>query len=350
MERRQAGYWTLEQAAAAVRPPDEEARRAAQQRLDTRAKLPGSLGELETAVVRLAGIARTPFPRIDHKQVLVLCADNGVTAEGISPSDPAVTAAQAVNFARGGGTINAFARRAGADVRVIDVGIATPYAQAGVENRVIRRGTGNIAAGPAMTAAECRRAVETGIALAREAADAGMQLLLTGEMGIGNTTTSSAVAAVLLGLPPERVTARGAGSLERVAHKAAVIRRAIAVNAPDPADPLDVLAKVGGLDMAAMCGVYIGGAACGLPVMMDGVISCAAALAAALLVPAAAAYMLPSHCSAEPAGRLLLEELGMKPLLTAGLCLGEGTGAVLGAVLLDYALEAYTRVVGIDEI
>lgn len=341
---------TLEQAAAAIRPPDGAAMQAARRRLDTRAKLPGSLGELETGIIRLAGMARTPWPCIAQKQVLVLCADNGVVAEGISPSSPAVTAAQAVNFARGGGTINAFARRAGAQVRVVDVGIASPYEEDRVEKRIIRRGTANIAAGPAMSPEECRRAVETGIALACEAANAGTQMILTGEMGIGNTTTASAVAALLLGLAPETVTARGAGTAEKTAHKAAVIRRAITCSAPDADNPLDILAKVGGLDMAAMCGVYIGGAARGLPVVMDGVISCAAALAAVRLVPAAAAYLLPSHCSAEPAGPLLLGALGMKPLITAGLCLGEGTGAVLGAALLDFALDAYEQVVGIDEI
>ena len=341
---------TIEEAAGRILPPDEEAMRAAQERLDTRAKLPGSLGGLETAVVRLAGVQRTAAPRLDGKRAVVFCADNGVTAEAISPSDPAVTAAQAVNFARGGGTINAFARRAGAEVQVVDIGIATPYKEEKVLRRVIRRGTGNIAAGPAMTREECCAAVEAGMALAAEGARDGVRLLLTGEMGIGNTTTSSAVAALLLGLPPEEVAARGAGAPERVAHKAAVIRRALETNRPDPSDPLDVLAKVGGLDMAGMCGLYLGGAAAGVAVMMDGVISCAAALAAARVAPGAAAYMFPSHCSAEPAGRLLLGALGMEPLITAGLCLGEGTGGVLGAALLDYALDAYYQVVGIDEI
>lgn len=341
---------TMEQAAAQIRLPDTKARDAARRRLDTRAKLPGSLGLLEDAVIRLAGIQRTVFPRLDHKLVVVVCADNGVTAEGISPSAPTVTAAQAVNFARGGGTINAFARRLGAPVRVVDVGIATPYTHEGVERRTVRRGTDNMTAGPAMSAADCRRAVEVGITLAEEAAASGAQLLIPGEMGIGNTTSSSAVAAVLLQKPPEEITARGAGAPERVAHKAAVIRKALDVNRPCPADPLDVLAKVGGLDIAALCGLYIGAAACGLAAMLDGVISCTAALAAVRLAPAVQEYLLPSHCSAERVGSLLLEALDKKPLITAGLCLGEGTGGVLGAALLDYALAAYEQVVGIDEI
>lgn len=195
---------TMEQAASTNPSSRHQARDAAPPETGYPRQAAGSLGLLEDAVIRLAGIQRTAFPRLDHKLVVVVCADNGVTAEGISPSAPTVTAAQAVNFARGGGTINAFARRLGAPVRVVDVGIATPYTHEGVERRTVRRGTDNMAAGPAMSAADCRRAVEVGITLAEEAAASGAQLLIPGEMGIGNTTSSSAVAAVLLQKPPER--------------------------------------------------------------------------------------------------------------------------------------------------
>lgn len=324
--------------------------KAAKARWDSRAKLPGSLGGLETLVIRLAGVQRSPTPRADHKRAVVFCADNGVAVQGVTPSPVHITADQAVNFARGGGTINVFARGCGAQVQVIDVGIATDYDEPGVLRRVVRRGTGDITAGPAMTAAECRAAVETGVAAACEAAREGIQILITGEMGIGNTTTSSAVAALLLDQPLELVTAKGAGTPQRTAHKIEVLRRAIARNHPDPADPLDVIAKVGGLDIAALCGLYIGCAANGLAAFVDGVISGAAALCAARLVPLSRNYMLPSHCSAEPAGRLLLDALGLSPLITAGMCLGEGTGGALGALLLDQALAAYYDVVGIDEI
>ncbi len=341
---------TLEEAAAAVRSPEEAAMKAAKARWDSRAKLPGSLGGLETLVIRLAGVQRSPTPRADHKRAVVFCADNGVAVQGVTPSPVHITADQAVNFARGGGTINVFARGCGAQVQVIDVGIATDYDEPGVLRRVVRRGTGDITAGPAMTAAECRAAVETGVAAACEAAREGIQILITGEMGIGNTTTSSAVAALLLDQPLELVTAKGAGTPQRTAHKIEVLRRAIARNHPDPADPLDVIAKVGGLDIAALCGLYIGCAANGLAAFVDGVISGAAALCAARLVPLSRNYMLPSHCSAEPAGRLLLDALGLSPLITAGMCLGEGTGGALGALLLDQALAAYYDVVGIDEI
>ena len=341
---------TIEEAAERIHPLDAKAQIQARSRWDSRAKLPGSLGELEWAVVRLAGIRRTPSPSIGRKQVVVFCADNGVTAESVTPSDPRITAAQAVNFAEGGGTINAFARRLGADVLVVDIGIATPCRHPGILRRSIRPGTGNIAYGPAMTAEECRLAVETGIALAEDAASRGVDLLITGEMGIGNTTTSSAVAAVLLGRPPEEVASKGAGRSGPIPHKAAVIRRAIGQNRPDPGNPLNILAKVGGLDLAGMCGLYIGGAACGLPVVIDGVISAAAALCAVRIAPLCQGYMLPSHCSAEPAGRLLLDALGFRAPIQAGLCLGEGTGGVLGAALLDYALSAYLEVVDLADL
>ena len=341
---------TLEGTIQGIRTPDAAAAQQATAHWDTRAKLPGSLGLLEQAVSRIAGIQHSAEPRLDKKVALVLCADNGVVAEAITPSDPSVTAAQAVNFARGGGTINDFCRKCCAQVHVVDVGIATRYEEPRVDKRLIRRGTGNIASGPAMDEAECMNAICTGIQLAQEAADDGIQLLLTGEMGIGNTTTSSAVASVLLDIPPEHITARGAGTAERVAHKATVIRKAIEVNRPKRSNPLDILTKVGGLDMAAMCGLYLGCASNGIAVMIDGIISSAAALCAARLAPPASAYMFASHRSAEPAAGYLLDALGLSPLITANMCLGEGTGGALAAVLLDCALAAYYDVVAINEI
>lgn len=341
---------TMEQAIAMILPPDAAAMRQAADRWDSLAKLPHSLGELETAVIRLAGIQRTPMPHLHKKLAVVMCADNGVLAEKTSPSSMTVTAAQAMNFARGGGVINAFARTVGVDVHVVDVGIATPYDPTGIDVCSIRKGTANLAVEPAMTAAQCRAAVECGIVQAQKAAQQGVDLLITGEMGIGNTTTASAVTAVLLGLPPEQIVARGAGNAESTARKAVVIRRALALHRPDPQSPLDVLTKVGGLDIAAMCGLYLGGAAFGLPVVIDGLISGAAALCAARLAPSALDYMLPSHCSAETAGKQLLDALHFRPLITAGLCLGEGTGGVLGAGLLDAALAAYTETAALADI
>ena len=341
---------TWEDTLGRIAPADPAAYLAAKARWDSLAKLTGSLGALETAVCRLAAAQGTSDPLIDRRRVVVFCADNGVTDEGVTPSDRSVTAAQAVNFARGGGVINAFSRRIAAQVTPVDVGIATPYDEPCVRRLAVRKGTGSIARGPAMTRCECLRAAETGILLAEECAAGGVNLAVGGEMGIGNTTTSSAVAAVLLRRPPEEVAARGAGSAGRVAHKAAVIHRAIRRSRPDPDDPVDVLAKVGGLDMAALCGFYLGCAARRIPVVLDGIISCAAALCAVRLVPASRDYLFPSHCSAEPAGVLLLDALGFAPLITAGLCLGEGTGGALGVLLLDAALHAYRETVLLRDI
>ena len=333
-----------------INPADESSMQSAKKRLDQLAKLPGSLGELETAIIRLAGLQQTDRPDIRKKTSVVFCADNGVVSEGVTPSDTSVTAAQAVNFVRGGGVVNAFARRVGADVMVVDVGIATEYSEPKVLCRRIRPGTDNIAQGPAMTRSECIAAIEAGIDTAVTLHNKGSRLLVAGEMGIGNTTTASAVTSVLLRQPPEAVTGRGAGTAERIAYKASVIRRAIEINNPDPDDPIDILSKVGGLDIAAMCGLYLGGAATRTAVMMDGLISSAAALCACRLMPDARCAVFPSHCTTETAGPLLLKELGFRPLISAGLCLGEGTGGLLGAQLIDDALAAYYEVINLDSL
>lgn len=339
---------TIENLIRQIRQPDASAQNEAQRRWDSLAKLPGSLGALETIVVRLAGIQRTAHPTLRRKHTLVFCADNGVLAEGVSPSAQEVTAAQAVNFARGGGAINVFSEAVDAAVTVVDVGIAATYHEPRILDRRIRRGTANIAAEPAMTRAECERAVLCGAQLALDAAADGVDLLILGEMGVGNTTTSGAVSAVLLDKPIELLVSCGAGSIERMAHKAEVIRRAISCNRPDPHDPIDVLTKVGGLELAALCGAFLGAAAAGIAAVVDGVIAGAAALCAVRLAPEAQAYLLQSHCSAEPGARHQLEALGLQPLIDAGLCLGEGTGAALAAGLFDRALEAYERLIRLD--
>lgn len=238
----------------------------------------------------------------------------------------------------------AMARAAGADVVPVDIGVARPVNGERILQRCVRRGTANMTRGPAMTRAEAERAILTGAAVARELKEQGCRLLATGEMGIGNTTTSSAVACVLLDQPAVTMTGRGAGLSDAgLRRKIAAIERAVAVNAPDPGDPLDVLAKVGGLDLAGLAGVFLGGAACRLPVLVDGFISSVAALIAARLCPAAVDYMLGSHASQEPAGTLVLEALGLRPFLFAGMRLGEGTGAVAVMPLLDMALPCTGR-------
>ena len=279
---------------------------------------------------------------ISKRAVVAMCADNGVVAEGVTQTGQEVTAVVTENMSRGDTSVCCMARLAGADVIPVDIGVATPVTGERILQKNIRRGTANLAKGPAMTRAECEKAILVGVEVVQELKRQGYQLLATGEMGIGNTTTSSAVAAVLLQRPVEDMTGRGAGlSSEGLQKKIAAIRQGIALNRPDPADPVDVVAKVGGLDIAGLMGVYLGGALCRIPVLLDGFISSVAALAAARLCPNAKDYMLGSHASDEPAGTAVLDALGLKPFLYAGMRLGEGTGAVAVMPLLDMALAVY---------
>ena len=332
----------LAETIAAVTGPDEGAAAAARARWDGLAKPLGSLGALEDAVVRIAAHTGTAEVTLRRRSLLVFCADNGVVAQGVSQSGADVTAAVAGALGQGVSTVNFMARAADCAVIPVDVGILDGGALPGVMDRRVRNGTGDISLGPAMTRDECVRAVEIGAELVRERRAAGDELILLGEMGIGNTTTTCAVASVLLNEPPETLAGRGAGlSSAGLARKIAAIRRALAVNCPDPADPIDVLGKVGGLDLAALCGAVLGGAAYGMPVLLDGVITNAAALCAVRLCPAAAKALLTSHVSAEPAARRMLDALGLPPLICAGLRLGEGSGAVAALGLLDQALAVY---------
>ena len=242
------------------------------------------------------------------------------------------------------------AEKAGVDVIPVDIGVAVDVHGEKIRQRKIMYGTRDMTEEPAMTREQAIRAIEVGISMAEECRENGYQLLCVGEMGIGNTTSTAAVTAAMLGLPAEAVTGRGAGlSSEGLQRKVDAIRRALARHQPDPSDPIDVLHKVGGLDIAGMVGLYLGGAACGLPVVVDGVIACAAALLAARLCPAARGYMLVSHQSEEPAGAVLLIELNAKPFITAGMRLGEGTGAVAAVTLLDLALAPYLGMISFEE-
>ena len=329
-------------AAYAVKPLDQAAMAQCRAHWDQVAKPLNSLGQLEDVVARMAGLLGTAQVQAQGKCVLVLCADNGVVAEGVTQTDASVTAAVALSIARGTGNINQMARVAGAQVIPVDVGMLTEVDHPAVLNRKLRRGTGNIAQGPAMSRQEAQAMVQVGIDLARQRVQAGDKLIATGEMGIGNTTTSSALAALLLDQPVEKMTGRGAGlSGAGLQRKIAAIRRAIQVNQPDPGDPLDALAKLGGFDIAAMAGVFLGGAAMGVPVVVDGFISSAAALVAQRLCPACRQAMLASHVSREPAGAMMLQALGLTPIIHAGMALGEGTGAVALMPLIDMALAVY---------
>ena len=259
----------------------------------------------------------------------------------MSQTDQSVTRAVVENLAARRTSVCQMAKTARCEVVPVDLGMAGEPVP-GVQNCRIAAGTADFTTGPAMTRQQAVDAIAAGIGLVRAQKAAGVQLLATGEMGIGNTTTSSAVAAVLLGQPVERMTGRGAGLSDAgLARKLDAIRRGIARNQPDAADPLDVLSKLGGFDIAGLCGVFLGGALEGLPVLMDGFISGVAALCAVRLCPAAEKAVFASHCSTEPAARLVLETLGKAPLLTAGLHLGEGTGAVASIPLWDMALAVY---------
>ena len=309
---------------------------------DAVAKPLKSLGLLEEMVIKIAGIQHTPDVDVSRRVCLTFCADNGVVAEGVTQVDSAVTMAVARSIARGTGNICQMARVARCDVVAVDVGMLDKAEEANIIDRRVAPGTKNIAQGPAMTPEECRKALLAGEEMVRDMAEAGYRLIAVGEMGIGNTTTASAVACALTGAEVSRMTGRGAGlSDEGLARKIAAIERALAVNRPDGDDPAGVLEKVGGFDIAAMAGAFLGGAKYGVAVMMDGFIASVAALCAQRMMPEARDFMLASHVSREPAGAFLLEQLGLTPVLAAGMALGEGTGAVAVMPLIDMALAVY---------
>lgn len=334
---------SLQERLAAVRPKDgRKVRERVTQRWNDCAKPLGSLGLLETALEDIAALTGEADIRIRNRAVLVLCADNGVVAQGVTQSPASVTGIVARELAAGRTSVCRMAEVAGCKVVPVDVGIQDFAPVEGVLSRRIGNGTADISLGPAMTRAQAEAAIEAGIGLVEEQKRQGIQLLATGEMGIGNTTTSSAVACVLLDRAPEEMTGRGAGlSDEGLRKKIQVIHQALQVNRPDPRDPVDVLAKVGGFDLAGLCGVFLGGLIHQVPVLIDGVISATAALCAVRLCPQAGSAMLASHVSAEPMGGVLLEALGKKPLICAGMHLGEGTGAVAAMPLLDMAAAVY---------
>lgn len=316
------------------------ARELAQQRWNQVAKPLHSLGRLEDLVVQLAGIQRTVDVRIDKRCALVFCADHGVAAEGVAQSASDVTALVARSIAQGTANINRMAAASGTDVFAIDMGMLSPVE--GTVNGRIACGTQNMARTPAMTRKQAQDAVQAGIDLVEEMNNRGYQLIATGEMGIGNTTAATAMACALLGAAPDEWTGRGAGLSDAgLARKRSVIRQALKLHQPDGNDPLDVLSKVGGFEIAGMAGAFLGGSRHGVPVIIDGVISAVAALTAARMDPAAAECMLPSHLSREPAMARIMEALGLQPILHADMALGEGTGAVALIPLLDMALKVY---------
>lgn len=338
----------LRQILTGIGPLNEAAMDRARSRWNSVAKPLHSLGKLEEHIIRIAGINGQTGAEIDRKALIVMCADNGVVEEGVTQTGQEVTAIVAENFLTGDTSAAIMCQAAEVDLFPVDIGMAVDTK---VPDYKIAYGTKNLAKEPAMTCAQALQAVLTGVEMVRLRKEAGYQILATGEMGIGNTTTSSAVVSVLLGCEPREVTGRGAGltraGLER---KTEVIQQAIALHRPDPADPLDVLAKVGGFDLAGLTGVFLGAAYYRLPVVIDGFISGAAALAAYRLCPAAREYMLASHVSREPGMRRILDALGLEASLTCDMSLGEGTGAVAFLPVLQLAAEVYRKMSTFEEI
>lgn len=329
---------TLEWYLNRARPADEQAAQACRKSWDSVAKPLNSLGLLEAAVCRVAAAQRRA-PKLDRRRLIVACADNGVVAEGVTQTGSEVTRQVAASIARGGSSVCAMARVARCEVVCVDAGMNQPLSDARVLDRRAGAGTGNIALGPAMTREQARFTLTTGIELACQAKDEGCDILLTGEMGIGNTTTSATLLCRMLDLRPETAVGRGAGLDDAgLKRKIAVVRRALDICAAPKDDPVGTLSALGGFDIGCLAGVFIGGAVCGLPVVIDGLISAAAALVAARVCPPCAAYMLASHVSRESAAAAALDALGLRAPICADMALGEGSGAVALLPLLDMAL------------
>lgn len=333
-----------------ILPLDEKAMIAAQARLDSLTKPLGSLGTLEEIIVRLSGINYTAFPQADNKAIVIMCADNGVVEEGVSSCPKSVTASVTENFTRGITGINVLSRLTNSRLVIVDMGVDAEITNSRILNKKIRRGTWNIGKGPAMTRGEAVKCILTGIELVKELKDQGINMLATGEMGIGNTSTSSAVAAMLTDEPVEKMVGVGSGlSKAALDNKIHVIKKAININRPEKNDPMDVLAKVGGFDIAGLAGCFLGAAVYRVPIMIDGFISAAAALTAVRIHSGVRNFIFPSHGSAEPGNELIMKALDMEPMLNLKMRLGEGSGAALGLQLIDSAIAAYTGMGSFDD-
>ena len=324
----------IDQTLAKIIPPDQSAMDAARARQDTLTKPQGSLGRLEELSITLAGIFMDPIPKINRKAVILAAGDHGVVAEGVSAYPQEVTPAMVGNFLAGGAAINVLARHVGASIVVLD---PDDPAMRAVK---IGRGTANMAIGPAMSREDAIRCIEAGIAAADEQIAKGADLIAFGDMGIGNTTPSSAITAVVTGADPSVTTGRGTGLDDpALAHKVEVVRRSIEVNKPDAKDGLDLLAKVGGFEIGMLAGAMLGTAAAHRPAVVDGFISGAAALIAWTLAPTLSHYLIASHQSVEPGHRIGMETMGLTPLLDMGMRLGEGSGATLAMPIIEAAAK-----------
>ena len=341
----------VEELIARIRPLDQAAMRAAASRQDVLTKPRGSLGRLEELSIRVAGMTGNPLPRLRDTAVLVMAGDHGVVEEGVSAYPQDVTSQMVLNFLHGGAAINVFARQAGARVIVVDMGIASDLpADSSLVIRKVGHGTANLAKGPAMTRAQATESIIRGAEVADAEIARGVDLLATGDMGIGNTTPSAAIAVALSGKPVEEIAGRGTGIDDAGLHrKIAAIRRGLEVNRPDASDGLDVLAKVGGFEIGGLAGAILAGAANRNPVIIDGFISTAAAMLAVCLAPEARNYLVAAHISEELGHRIMLDWLHLQPLLELNMRLGEGTGAVLAMNIVQAACLALSDMATFDE-
>src|SRR5437667_3243333 len=336
--------------ASSVVSPDTAAMELARTRQQQLTKPAGSLGRLEDIAIQIAGITRQSLPSIQQKAVIIMAGDHGVTNEGISAYPAAVTSQMVHNFLQGGAAINALAQYVGARVIVVDVGVAADLSHPNLLSRKVAFGTSNMALEPAMTQAQMLGALQVGIDVCDALLEQGVDLVATGDMGIGNTTASSAITATLLQTPVVLVTGHGTGiSDEQLAHKVQVIEKALAQHTPNPEDPFDILMKVGGLEIAGLVGVIVAAASRRVPIVIDGFISGAAALIAVELNPLIREYLLAGHASVERGHHLILERLGLSPLLDLKLRLGEGTGAVLAMSLIEAALHTHSEMATFEE-
>lgn len=331
---------SLNSIVGAIKPLDLEAVEAAGRHLDQLTKPPGSLGKLEDVAKQLAGISGKTIPEIGKKAVIVMAADHGVCEEGVSAYPSEVTRQMVLNFCSGGAAVNVLARHTGADVICVDIGVNADIEHELLYSRKVRKGTDNMAKGPAMSEEEALQAIYTGIELVEGLVAQGYTLFATGEMGIGNTTASSALLTVLAGEEVAATVGRGTGiDDQRMLHKQAVIERAIALNQPDRSNPIDVLTKVGGLEIAGLTGVILGASMHRCPVVIDGFISSAAALVASRIAPHSISYMIASHLSQEKGHERLLKAVGLSPMLQMDMRLGEGTGALLAFPIIEAAIK-----------
>lgn len=333
----------LMQLIAQIKPVSRAWADRAKERLDSLTKPPGSLGRLEELATRYVCIREEPLPVIRKKRIVVFAADHGVVAEGVSAYPQEVTYQMVYNFLRGGAAINVLARHAGAEVEVVDIGVNADFApDPGLISCKVAYGTRNMAREPALTREEAVRAVWVGVERTQEAVSQGVDALAAGDMGIGNTTAAAALAAVFTGRPVAAVTGRGTGIDDAtMQHKIGIINRALSLHRPDAGDPLGALAAVGGLEIAGIAGLILGAAAARRPLLLDGLIATAGALVAARMAPAVTDYLIAAHRSAEPGHQIMLDSLGLSPLLNLQMRLGEGTGAALGMGLLEAGLKIY---------